>query len=169
LPEFRKGYELFFRELIRVSKATHVEAQTNDPCLSPALFEFGTDLNCEAILFEDGFDSNLELEGAVLVSKMVSPNKINYEYVIVHNDIEVASGGLLLNYNFPYADIYYEVKEEHRRNGYGSFIVQELKTEAYRIGRVPSARCNVNNQVSKRTMMKAGMSVCGWRVVGRMR
>jgi GNAT superfamily N-acetyltransferase len=168
IPEFRKEQGVFFQEFVRVSGATIIEAQTNDPCLSPLMFEFGSDLNTVAILFEDGFDSNLEMPGVKLVLKTPPTRSVEYEYLLLKDDEEVASGGLLLNYNFPYADIYYDVREEHRRKGLGSFIVQELKTEAYRMGRVPSARCNVTNYMSKRTMMKAGMSVCGWRVVGKI-
>ena len=39
--------------------------------------------------------------------------------------------------------MFMEVKEEHRGKGYGVFVVQELKKQAYLKGRVPAARCNI--------------------------
>jgi RimJ/RimL family protein N-acetyltransferase len=80
-----------------------------------------------------------------------------------------AKTGLLLNYNFPYADIYYGIEDAHRRRGLGSFFVQELKKIAYNMGRVPAARTNIDNTISKRAMMKAGLKSCGWRLGGRIK
>lgn len=74
----------------------------------------------------------------------------------------------MLNYNFPYADIYMQVNEPFRRKGLGSFLVQELKAEAYRIGRVPAARCNIDNKISKATLLKAGFKICGFRLKGNI-
>jgi len=58
------------------------------------------------------------------------------------------------------------VKENFRQKGFGSLIVQELKKEAYRIGRVPAARCNIKNKISKATLLKAGFRVCGNILIG---
>ena len=88
------------------------------------------------------------------------------EYVLQQNETIVASGGLMFNYNFPYADIYMQVKEPFRRQGIGSFLVQELKKQAYLLQRVPAARCDINNAVSKATLLKAGFRICGFRVKG---
>ena len=81
----------------------------------------------------------------------------------------VATGGFVRNYNFPYIDMFMEVKEEHRGKGYGVFVVQELKKEAYLKGRVPAARCNINNKASKATLLKAGLKVCGCILVGEIK
>ena len=81
----------------------------------------------------------------------------------------VASGGLMLNYNIPYADIYMQTRETHREKGYATYIVQELKRIAYRMGRVPAARCNIGNRISQATLEKAGMRVCGFRLKGAIR
>jgi hypothetical protein len=72
-----------------------------------------------------------------------------------HTGQIVASGGYVRNYNFPYIDMYYEVKEDHRKKGFGSLFTQELKREAYRLKRVPAARCNVKNNASKATLLKS--------------
>ena len=167
---FRNEAHDFFRKFIEISKVEWIECQSNDPFLSEMFFEFTNGIYAEAILFEDDFDSSISIDGAQLEAvETPESSRINKEYVIKHNNETVAKGGLLLNYNFPYADIYYSVEEEHRRKGFGSFFVQELKKEAYRIGRVPAARTNINNIISKRTMIKAGLKPCGWRLGGKIR
>jgi len=133
------------------------------------LFEFSTDIHAEAVLFEEDFTSSLSIDGAELVSTGKSDNRFDHPYVLKHHGEVVGSGGLLLNYNFPYADIYYGIDEAHRRKGFGSLFVQELKKVAYSMGRVPAARTGIDNTISKRTMMKAGLKPCGWRLVGKIR
>lgn len=169
-PPFRKDAHAIFEKFIDASEVDWIECQSNDPFLSMMFFEFAFDIYAEAILFEDDFDSSIIMEGAKLQSiETPESSRINKEYVIRYKDQVVAAGGLLLNYNFPYADIYYGVEEAHRRKGFGSFFVQELKKEAYRIGRVPAARTGINNLISKRAMMKAGLKPCGWRLGGKIR
>ena len=130
------------------------------------LFEYTRNVNAEAILFEDGFQTELSIPGTIF--KKNSGDKEGPGYVLEYKGETVASGGYVRNYNFPYIDMYYEVKEEHRKKGFGSLITQELKTEAYRFKRVPSARCNINNNASKATLLKAGMKVCGHMLVGEL-
>ena len=79
-----------------------------------------------------------------------------------------ASGGYVRNYNFPYIDMYYEVREEHRKKGFGSLFTQELRREAYRLKRVPAARCHVKNNASKATLLRAGMKICGHMLIGEL-
>ena len=78
------------------------------------------------------------------------------EHTILPAGVIVAAGGLLYHYNPPYGDIYMEVAASHRRCGYGSYLVQELKRTAYELGKIPAARCNVANEASRRTLQKAG-------------
>ncbi len=61
-------------------------------------------------------------------------------YVLEHGGQIIARGGLMLNYNFPYADLYMDVLEAHRGKGFGSFIVQELKKAAIEAGYIPAAK-----------------------------
>lgn len=65
-------------------------------------------------------------------------------------------------------DIYYEVNESYRRRGYGSYMLQELKKAAYEMQRVPAARCNIKNNISKAALLKAGFIVCGHIVSGKI-
>jgi GNAT superfamily N-acetyltransferase len=91
-----------------------------------------------------------------------------WKYALMLNNERVASGGLLLNYNFPYADVYVDVNEAHRGKGYGAMLVQEVKRMAYAIGRIPAARCRITNLVSKAMLMNAGFRVCGYWLVGKV-
>jgi hypothetical protein len=160
----------FFAAFISSSGVKYIESQTNDKFLAPMLFEFAEKIFAESILFEEDFESCVVLPGAELVPNDANdPKNRDQQFVLKYNGEQVASGGLMLNYNFPYADIYYGVEEKHRRKGFGTLIVQELKKEAYKLGRVPAARCGVNNTISKRTMMKAGLKICGWRLVGKIK
>ena len=80
--------------------------------------------------------------------------------------VVVATGGFLTHYNPPYADIYMEVDEAHRRRGYGSYLIQELKRVCYETGRIPAARCDVSNAGSRSTLEKAGLLPCARLLTG---
>jgi GNAT superfamily N-acetyltransferase len=80
----------------------------------------------------------------------------------------VAAAGFLLHYNKPFADLWMEVREDHRRQGLGSFVLQEVKKECYLAGRVPAARCNMKNPGSRGTLIRAGMRVCGFVLIGNL-
>ena len=73
----------------------------------------------------------------------------------------VATGGALYHYNPPYGDLYMEVREDCRRRGFGSYLIQELKRVCYEGGKKPAARCNDSNTASRRTLQKAGLLPCG--------
>jgi RimJ/RimL family protein N-acetyltransferase len=81
----------------------------------------------------------------------------------------MATGGFMLNYNHPFADIYMDVKEEFRQRGLGSLMVQELKKEIYKAHRVPAARCNIKNTISRATLIKAGFRLCGYLLEGKIK
>ena len=143
-----------------------MECQTNNNLQSQVMFEYTRNIYAEAILFEDSFQTELSIPDTLF--KNNSSDKEGPEYVLVHTGQIVASGGYVRNYNYPYIDMYYEVKEDHRKKGFGSLITQELKREAYRLKRVPAARCNITNNASKATLLKAGMKVCGHMLIGEL-
>lgn len=168
---FRKMANVIFEEFCNISGATLIECQSNDKLLSSMLYTFAQNINAEAILFEDDFQSDLFIPG-VIFRREAGAITNEYEaggYFLDLNGEIVASGGLMLNYNKPYADIYMEVKEPFRRKGFGSLIIQELKKESYLMERVPAARCNINNQASKATLLKAGFKVCGAILKGEIK
>lgn len=90
------------------------------------------------------------------------------EFALVEGRSVIATGGILTHYNRPYADIHMEVREDRRRCGYGSFIVQELKRIAFERGNEPCARCDVGNIPSFRTLTRAGMRECGRILEGKI-
>ncbi|GGG78464.1 hypothetical protein GCM10007415_08130 [Parapedobacter pyrenivorans] len=167
LEPFRRLAGKVFREFARVSGAAYINCQSNDTCLTAILFEHANTIHAEAILFEDSIQTNFEVSHTVF-RKSGLRGEHDPQYVLEQNGQVVASGGHVWSYNFPYIDIYYEVDEDHRQKGLGSLITQELKNEAYRMNRVPSARCNIKNIASKATLLKAGMRVCGHILLGTL-
>jgi GNAT superfamily N-acetyltransferase len=170
LEPYRKLSGDFFLKFHAASGASHIECQSNDMLLTSLLYEHSQNISAEAILFEDYFQTQFVMPSVVFekIPRDESTGKYDHPCVLKHHDEILASGGLMLNYNLPYADLYYDVNEQHRRKGLGVFMVQELKKEAYRIGRVPAARCNIRNNASRLTLLKAGFRVCGWRIQGRL-
>ncbi len=168
---FKKMANVIFEEFCAMSGATLIECQSNDLLLSSMLYEFAQNINAEAVLFEDDFQTELFIPG-VIFRREAEAITNDYEaggYFLDLNGDAVASGGLMLNYNKPYADIYMEVKEPFRRKGFGSLIIQELKNDSYLMERVPAARCIINNQASKATLLKAGFKVCGAILKGQIK
>jgi GNAT superfamily N-acetyltransferase len=163
IQSYRKLADAFFKQLHTVSGAVFIECQSNEPLLSSMLYQYAQNINAESILFEDHFRTDLRIPGAIFQKKAAEAQgrADDRAYVLQYNDEVAATGGLMLNYNMPYADIYYEVKENYRQKGLGAFMVQELKKAAYEMGRVPAARCNIKNTISKYTLLKAGFTVCG--------
>jgi len=166
LTPYRKFANIIFPKFRLVSGADFMECQTNSKFQSAMMFENARNIYAEAILFEDSFQTELSIPDTLF--KKNSGDNEGPEYVLEHTGQIVASGGYVRNYNFPYIDMYYEVKEDHRNKGFGSLITQELKREAYRLKRVPAARCNIKNNASKATLLKAGMKVCGHMLVGEL-
>jgi GNAT superfamily N-acetyltransferase len=160
---FRNLANLIFQEFCAISGAALIECQSNDMLLSSMLYAFAENINAEAVLFEDGFQPDLSVPGVIFCREegaITNEYEADGYFLELDGDI-VATGGLMLNYNKPYADIYMEVKEPFRQKGFGSLIIQELKKECYLMGRVPAARCNISNEASKATLLKAGLKVCG--------
>ena len=162
----RKHSGPVFSEFLKSSGAGFIESQSNDHFLTRMLFEYAGNINAEAILFEDCHETEQKINGT-LFTKKEFPSE-DSEYKLEQEGVVVATGGYVWNYNYPYIDLYYEVNENHRKKGFGSLIVQELKKEAYRLNRVPSARCNISNIASQRTLIKGGMRVCGYILIGKI-
>jgi GNAT superfamily N-acetyltransferase len=174
LPGHRGAALPLFRRLVAVSRARGIEVQTNDVLLTLMLYDCATDIRAEAVLFAAGFATNLTVPGAVYrpatdaEKRSVFPHSSEPvgDWVIEAGGEIVATGGILFHYNVPFGDIYMEVAEPHRRRGYGSFLVQELKRTCHEMGRVPAARCNAANAASRATLQKAGMMPCARVLTG---
>jgi GNAT superfamily N-acetyltransferase len=162
-PELRGEALPMFRELIATCGATHLEAQTNMPLMLLMLYDCGANIVPERIIFHDALTTNLEC-----------PPKVEFRrgaegWLLQVCGAEVGNGGVLYHYNPPWGDIYMETVETCRRQGFGSYLVQELKRVCYEAGRKPAARCNLDNYASRRTLERAGMFPCGHILVGEVK
>jgi GNAT superfamily N-acetyltransferase len=173
-PAYRAAALPMFRRLLEVSQAAKILAQTNDRLMLLMLYDCAANIATDTILFEDASTTHLTCPAGILrkiteadkerlVEQKLDPDG---DWMIESDGVPVAAGGVLFHYNPPYGDIYMAVHEAHRRRGYGSYLVQELKRNAYEMGKKPAARCNVNNVASRKTMQKAGLLPCARLLVG---
>lgn len=174
LPQARSLALPMFRELLAASRATHIEAQTNNPLMLLMLYDCAKHITAENILFYDAFATQLVCPNGVFrradsessVEIFPHQQEPGGDWVIEAQGAVVATGGFLCHYNPPYGDIFMEVAESARLQGYGSYLVQELKRVCYETGKKPAARCNPDNIGSRRTLEKAGLLPCGRLLVG---
>lgn len=175
IPNARPHASALFERMLAVSGASTIEAQSNDWSLSPMLFEFGRNISADVVLFEAGTPTSLGLPGATVRPRrdtdriFVHTSEPIGDYVLEVGGEIVGTGGFLRHYNPPFADVHMEVAEPHRRKGAGSFLVQELIRECGRAGRVPAARCGIDNVASRAALTRAGLRPCGFLLRGDVR
>jgi GNAT superfamily N-acetyltransferase len=174
IPPFRRKARELFRKLLLASEAGLIECQSNDLLLSSMLFEFCPSVSADVVLFEDHAVTRLSVPGAIVRRKRPGDEIFGHtaepvgDYIVELKGEIVASGGFLLHYNLPFADLYMEVREDCRRRGIGSFLLQEVKRECYLAGRAPAARTSIGNVASRATLAKAGLRVCGFMLMGKV-
>ena len=171
VPDYQKYSSSIFTHFTKVSEVPFMECQTNDSLLAAMMFTHASDIHAQSVLFEDDMETNFRIDGVMFNKQPYTTDHPDDRggYVLEKEGEVMATGGFMLNYNHPYADIYMDVKEPFRQRGLGSFMVQELKKEIYKAGRVPAARCNVKNQASRSTLLKAGFRVCGYWLEGKIK
>jgi len=175
IPPFRNYASSLFRELLSASGVRYIECQSNDRLLSGMLYEFSRDISSDVVLFEPySVTEHKILDSAVRRKRDDDPVFEHTveplgDYVLEVKEEIVATGGFMLHYNAPFADLYMEVKKDCRRQGYGTFILQELQKECYLAGRVPAARCQIKNVASRGTLIKSGMRMCGFMQIGNVK
>lgn len=173
-PEHRMRTFDAFTSLLQLCDAKIIETQSNDHLLTVMLHVFARNLRTESILFEDGFQTSLCPEDASFRAATASDAAVlrrleldeNAAWVATMNDEIAGAGGVLYHYNRPYGDVYMKIAEPFRRLGLGAYMVQELKAVCRASASVPSARCNVDNLPSRRTLQMAGFVACGALIVG---
>jgi GNAT superfamily N-acetyltransferase len=168
LPAHRALALPLFRHFAAATRASAVEAQTNDILLTLLLFDCAAEFKSETILFHDARMTELALEG-VTFRKVTEPDRERIfphklegvgDWLLEAQGVIVATGCVYTHYNPPFGDISMEVNEPFRRRGFGSYLVQELKRTSYEMGKIPAARCNVSNAASRATLQKAGFLPC---------
>jgi len=177
LPHLRGAALPIFRELLNSSRATHIAAQTNIPLMLMMLYDCARNISDEKILFQDAFTTHLPCPEGLF--RRAAPEEAGSifphqhepvgDWVVEARGAVVATGGFYCHYNPPYGDIFMEVAEPARRQGFGSYLVQEVKRVCYEAGKKPAARCNPSNIGSRRTLQKAGFLPCGRLLVGKVR
>lgn len=164
LPAHRPRAFEAFEEFLRVSGATHFEAQTNESLYPTLVLTYGRELFTEKIVFENGPETSLPSGGATL--RRVTPTEEIHaaierrqgggEWLLELEGTPIGKGGILFHYNRPYGDVYMEIEKQHRQRGFGSYLVQELRRACLDFGAIPAARCNADNLASRRTLQRAG-------------
>jgi GNAT superfamily N-acetyltransferase len=168
LPPLRAQALPLFRALLAISQATSIEAQTNMPLMLMLLYDCATDITTESILFEDAFTPELVCPNAIFRRTRPDDAIQEGEWSLEADGAIVAWGGFLCHYNPPYGDVFMGVAEPARRQGFGSYLVQEVKRVCYEAGKQPAARCNPTNIASRKTLQKAGFLPCGRLLVGKI-
>ena len=174
VPGVRSNALTLFRELLVVSEATQVEAQTNMPLMLSMLYDCATNIVEESILFHDVATTTLTCPNVLFRCSTPEDSSAMFkhhdepvgDWVVEQQGTIVATGGFLCHYNPPYGDVYMEVAEPARRQGIGSYLVQEIKRVCYEAGKKPSARCNPANYASRKTLQKAGFLPCARLLAG---
>jgi GNAT superfamily N-acetyltransferase len=172
VPHVRNYASLLFHALLLTSKATLIECQNNIPLLTSLLYEFAENIEAPVILFQDHSVTDHTIPG--IIFRELGENETIYEdspgkFVLEIAGEVIANGGFLLHYNKPFADLFMDVKEQYRRMGYGSYLLQEIKKQCYLAGRIPAARCNIDNYASSATLQKAGLKIAGHMLIGHVR
>lgn len=175
IPSFRHLSSGAFAKLLNTSSASFIECQSNDSLLTSMLYEYGQNINSSVILFKDHIYTSLLPDNLTFRNRndddVIFKHKLEPEgdYILERNKEIVATGGFLLHYNVPFADLYMEVRQDCRRQGLGSFLLQEVKKQCYLSGRVPAARCDIGNIASRATLQKAGLTVAGFLLLGTIK
>lgn len=167
VPAFRQNALGLLRELARVSNAEALECQTNDRFYASLVQDSFGPVTSDTILFASGPSSTLTSADGVFRGRKRGDRIFEHtmepvgDFVIDAGSEVVATGGFLLHYNPPFADIFMEVRPDARRRGYGSFLVNQIASECFLAGRVPAARTGIDNIASQATLLRAGMRECG--------
>jgi GNAT superfamily N-acetyltransferase len=167
LPPYRSNALDLLRGVIDVSGAEALECQTNDAFYTALVRQFCNDLTSDTVLFAAGQSNHLTSLDGVFRRRQRRDRVFEHhaepvgDFVVDVRGEIFATGGFLLHYNPPFADLFMEVREDVRRRGHGSFLIQGLITECYLAGRVPAARTGVDNIASQRTLLKGGLRECG--------
>ena len=175
IPPFRSWANELFEALLGVSEVRLIECQTNDPVLPALMYAFASNIQSPVILFKEGSVTRYSIPGVIFRPRQDGDILFEHhhepegDYVLEMDGKIVASGGFLTHYNMPFADIYMEVTEGFKRRGLGSYIVQQVKRECYLAGRVPAARSNMENAASKATLLKAGLAIAGYMLMGEVK
>lgn len=162
------------RSVLGHTGAPCVEAQTNMPVMWSILGSREGEEIPGPLLFGEGATTDWEATGAIFRVRKPDDQIFIHHHepvgslVIDVDGVVVATGGYLTHYNPPYADLYLEVHPDHRRQGYGAYLSQEIQKACRSENLIPAARCAPENIASARCTEKAGMPQCGQMITKRL-
>jgi GNAT superfamily N-acetyltransferase len=196
LPYDRRFALSYFDQFLHATGAAFIAARTDDPILTVLLFDRAEAIASVAILFRDHQTTHYAAPGthlrpithhdrAQLARELCQPEAWPYAFadtdalerwiergvgwLLEQDHAMLAVGSINDDRNLPFVDLGMRVIEPYRQQGYGAYIIQELKRQAYRRGAIPVARCDVTNHLSRRTLQTAGFLPIACLVQGRVR
>lgn len=166
LPQYRDLAPRLVRALCRASGAKEIEVQTNILDGQRLIEVCAAETWIEKLLFEEGDESNLNRPDLRFRPRRPGDAGPDGDWVVERQARVVGAGGWLTHYNPPYADLYMEVVEDARRQGIGSYLVQELRRACRSHGYRAAARCDPDNTGSRGALQTGGLRLCGEIVAG---
>src|SRR5262245_21234660 len=112
VPAVRHDAIVTLRALVRLSKANALECQTNDLFYTSLVRQLSDDLTCVTVLFAAGQSNGLQAPGAVYRPRRRKDHVFEHtaepfgDFVVDLDGAVVATGGFLLHYNPPFADLF---------------------------------------------------------------
>jgi len=176
LPEWRSFLFQIAEAYMTSARVDAVLGQTNDELMRLVIDQYCAQASVEKVLFESGSDTRLPSRGARVSRRADLKDQKIFEHehepvgdwlLELQGEI-IGTGGYLDHYNYPYVDVFLELRPDKRRQGYGSFFLQELKKLATLDKKVPYGRCCVDDIASRRAMERAGMFPCAHIVTGKL-
>jgi len=171
----RRAFGLF-EAFLAAADVCAFELQTNCGVEGLLPHVYGTEVLSDKIVFRDGPAEEVHLPGAFLrrltdmeaLRTAVAERRGGGEWRLERNGQAVGRGGLLFHYNQPFGDVWMEVDPAARRQGLGTWLVQQIRRECHELGEIPAARCDPANVASRRTLLRAGFSPVGHILTGKL-
>ena len=166
VPEHRTQAFGLFETLLASAKPLRFEIQSNDVLAIIMAHTYGRDVVSEKIVFRDAETTAHPSHSAMLrritseaeAMRCMERRSGSSDWILELDGAPIGKGGLAFHYNHPHADVYMEIEARHRKRGFATFLVQELKRECYAMGAIPAARTSPDNVASRRTLQRAGFT-----------
>jgi GNAT superfamily N-acetyltransferase len=164
-----------FDKLVLLTGASDYEAQSNLAQMTAILSEKCTAIQDKNLLFGEPSESSDATNGPadgvphhVFRHRRPGDRGPEGDWVLEIDQNVIGAGGILKHYNPPFGDLFMEIIPGYRKQGLGSELVRRLIIEAVSASIRPTARCDADNNASRRTLERGGLVCCGRLQVGRI-
>jgi GNAT superfamily N-acetyltransferase len=191
-PDARAIQEQFLRQL----SVSHIQTDTRREFQTLMFYDCCEQVTAHDVYFRDRFLTQYALPGLTfrrareedcpaLFPVLQGPGGAPFEmesedelrewvrsgsrWILADGETVVGVGAIFDDFNRPFAEVGMMVTPSFRRRGCGSYILQELKRECYRLGLVPTSRCAWDNVGSRRSHDRAGFVPSGRQLLGVVR